>query len=71
MTRPYREIVITGDPVRGMQFHGPFPTHGDACRWGEASGYDDWWVTKLTAPAELHPTDIARAETYFPRKEVR
>jgi hypothetical protein len=41
-------IVITGDPVEGFIFTGPFNNHADAERWAE--GQQDWWTGVLQPP---------------------
>jgi hypothetical protein len=43
-------IVITGDPVEGFIFTGPFTTHEAAERWAE--GMQDWWTAFLQPPEQ-------------------
>jgi hypothetical protein len=41
-------ILITGDPVEGFEYHGPFISHEEAAIYGErhySDGY--WWTTPL------------------------
>ena len=41
-------IVITGDPVEGFIFTGPFATHEAAEQWAE--GQHEWWTAFLQPP---------------------
>jgi hypothetical protein len=41
-------IVITGDPVEGFIFTGPFQSHQAAERWAE--GQQEWWTALLRPP---------------------
>jgi hypothetical protein len=41
-------IVITGDPVQGFIFTGPFDSHEAAERWAE--GRQEWWTALLQPP---------------------
>jgi hypothetical protein len=43
-------IVITGDPVAGFIFTGPFVNHEAAEQWAE--GLQDWWTAFLQRPAQ-------------------
>jgi len=47
-------IVITGDPVEGLIFTGPFATHDEAEQWAE--GQHEWWTAFLQAPPRNHGT---------------
>lgn len=51
---PYvtRYIVITGNPVNGLHFNGPFESSVKAMDWGsdQMEGIDDWWIAKLEEP---------------------
>lgn len=42
-------ILIEGNPVDGLTFTGPFPTHGDAADAGDDAGVD-WWVAPIAPP---------------------
>lgn len=44
-----KHIVITGNPVDGFDYHGPFDEHGDATEFAGRLGVD-WWIAELTAP---------------------
>jgi hypothetical protein len=46
-------IVITGDPVEGFIFTGPFATHEAAERWAER--LQDWWTASLVPPERSNP----------------
>lgn len=39
-------ILITGNPVEGLCFTGPFTSHDEAVKHGEEIG-GDWWVAPL------------------------
>lgn len=42
-------IVITGNPVYGFKFFGPYPTRDDAIEAGQWFDNADWWVAPLEA----------------------
>lgn len=45
-------IVISGNPIDGCSFYGPFKTRDQANDWADrnvANEYD-WWVTNLEEP---------------------
>lgn len=44
-------IAVTGNPVDGFFFYGPFPSPEAATEWGEREGQTDWWITELAPPA--------------------
>ena len=46
-------ICITGNPIKGFQFHGPFPSDHAAVDWAEKEmGLDiDWYISVLRKPA--------------------
>lgn len=45
--------VITGDPVSGLFFYGPFASLNDAGDWaGIHHEGQDWWTTVLNPPQE-------------------
>ena len=42
------QIVITGNPVDGLVFHGPFADHEAATRFAEQNFRTvDWWVAPI------------------------
>lgn len=43
-------ILITGNPVDGLRYTGPFETHDEAADYGQGDD-TDWWVAKLIVPA--------------------
>lgn len=43
-------IVITGNPVDGCEYFGPFKTHEKATDYAERYLDGDWWVTTLYKP---------------------
>ena len=40
-------IMITGNPVDGFSFTGPFDTHDEAVNYGENFHSGDWWIAPL------------------------
>jgi len=44
-------IIITGNPVEGFSYVGPFTTGEDAMQHGAEWLSTDWWIARLTAPA--------------------
>jgi hypothetical protein len=47
-------IVVSGNPVDGFTFHGPFHLREDAIAWAEdavTTGYS-WWIANLNEPEE-------------------
>lgn len=45
-------IIVTGNPVDGFTFMGPFGTRESAIEWTEDNSRDlsaDWWIAALTA----------------------
>lgn len=47
----YRYIIITGDPVSGLKFYGPYISHDHATNAAAKIRDVDWWITEL----ELDP----------------
>ena len=48
-------IIITGNPVDGFTYTGPFPDREsaiDAATWGVVETEADWWVADLVAVPE-------------------
>jgi len=44
-------IVITGNPVDGLFFYGPFLDANDAGDWAEREhDGQEWWTAHLSAP---------------------
>lgn len=49
-----RALVITGNPVDGFEYIGPFDDTETAVEWCQDMFDDeDWWVTELTSPASI------------------
>lgn len=44
-------ILVTGNPVDGLQFHGPFVSMEDAETFGDLF-YEEWWVAPLEVPVD-------------------
>lgn len=47
-------IIITGNPVDGFEYHGPFDTNESACEFGNGDEHmtdhgGDWWVAEIQA----------------------
>lgn len=41
-------IAITGNPVDGFSYYGPFENHEGAITFAEKSNFDgDWWIALL------------------------
>jgi len=40
-------IVVSGNPVDGLCFHGPFDTSDEATEWAEGYIGEDWWIAAL------------------------
>ena len=40
-------IFITGNPVDGFEYNGPFECYDDAFKYGEENGDSDWWIAPL------------------------
>jgi hypothetical protein len=49
-------ILVTGNPVDGFNYTGPFPTSEAAMREGEGAD-GDWWIARLWQPAEDQSED--------------
>lgn len=45
-------ILITGNPVGGLFFYGPYKTSAEAMDAGEREDQDYWWVAPLSAEFE-------------------
>lgn len=48
---PVKSIVVSGGPVDGFKFFGPFDTEVEAEAWAtEWLDCDVWWVTTIDLP---------------------
>lgn len=56
-----RWIVVSGNPVDGFTFNGPFDEHEEACRHGESIDFAEWWAARLYGPSSPTPADHALA----------
>ena len=54
MNTEVRIIVVSGNPIDGMTFTGPFPTSDDALAWAEGTD-EHWWITTLASPEGEKP----------------
>ena len=43
-------IVITGNPVDGFIFYGPFKSSEDAIDYGENDVFGEWWIAEIEEP---------------------
>jgi hypothetical protein len=46
-------IIVTGNPIDGFRFYGPFSSSGDACQWTEDNSKiidPDWYLAELLRP---------------------
>lgn len=49
-----QRVLITGSPVDGFEFEGPFSTRGHATRYALWATQDQpWWIVTLTTPQEM------------------
>lgn len=47
-------LVITGNPVDGLFFYGPFDDRESAVDWAETEQSDmEYWVSDLHTPVEI------------------
>ncbi|MCE5292964.1 MAG: hypothetical protein LLG14_27525 [Nocardiaceae bacterium] len=47
----YQYLVVTGNPIDGLFFYGPFPVREDADKWAERNHEgQDYWIAELTTP---------------------
>ena len=52
-------IAITGNPVDGFLFHGPFTNSDFAVNWAEqelSNSKPDWWVSEVLPTDEYEET---------------
>lgn len=42
-------IVVSGNPVDGLYFFGPFNNSEEAIEWAEQSREGEWWIAPLAA----------------------
>lgn len=46
------KILITGNPVDGLEFFGPFDEAEEATEFAEINAEADWWVAEVRSPAD-------------------
>lgn len=46
-----RYMIVTGNPIDGFRFFGPFATRSEAV--DNVVG-DDWWLARIEEPSELN-----------------
>lgn len=47
-------LIVTGNPVDGFTFHGPFADRTAALDWADRECEADWWL----APLDLSPWNL-------------
>ena len=48
-------VIITGNPIDGLNFFGPFANRDDAIRWGENHNKEaDWWLADVTPVVRIN-----------------
>lgn len=40
-------IVVSGNPIDGLFFNGPFEERDDAVTWAGINLNDNWWIAEL------------------------
>lgn len=48
-------FIITGNPVEGFEYIGPFETPGEAIEWATNNCHKEWWQAGLVNPKDLEP----------------
>lgn len=49
-------VVLTGNPLVGIQCYGPFALHEEAEQWAEPIEDVDWWIALLSMPPRTRRT---------------
>ena len=48
-------VVVTGNPIDGLFFYGPFTLYEDAARFAETEcNGEQWWVAPLVTEETYH-----------------
>lgn len=56
-------LVVTGNPVDGFEYYGPFISYESALRFAEAQfKHDVWWIPDLNPPSTFGDDDDAAEE---------
>jgi len=43
-----QHIIVTGNPLDGLEFYGPFDTSDEAGEWAEKKiPNNEWWIATL------------------------
>lgn len=46
-----KHVVVSGDPIQGIEVVGPFDDREDAIKYAETNMRgESWWTTEMTAP---------------------
>ena len=40
-------LLVVGNPIDGLKFHGPFTTRHDAIKWAEDYIKDEWRIAQF------------------------
>lgn len=43
-------LLITGNPVDGFTYYGPFSDHDEASSLADRCDHSDWWICELVRP---------------------
>lgn len=43
-------LAVTGNPIDGFSFVGPFDSYEAASEWSDRRSDSDWWIVKVEAP---------------------
>lgn len=43
-------LLVTGNPVDGFSFVGPFDDHAKASEWADRRMDSDWWIVPIEKP---------------------
>jgi hypothetical protein len=54
-------IIVTGNPVNGFGYIGPFVDRDDAVRYSDCLMDLDWWVAEVNPP-ELESGELTQAD---------
>jgi hypothetical protein len=46
-------MIMTGNPIDGYRFIGPFDTPGEAVAWATDHCADTWWPCVIETPKEF------------------
>lgn len=43
-------IIVTGNPVDGLEFFGPFETGEEAFEYADENRLEEWWTAPINEP---------------------